>query len=443
MIKLTKLYYPSSLIVSGNQLSKFTKLRILLLESKMESESNSTASACVTSNRQKVKSESDNSDNRKRRKGAASDCQDSTTPKKIKTEEIQNSLNPVPKKEKKKRSRKQGNATCGKDAKEAGGNQQPAAKGTQPVATTPPYTWFLAIPISDPSCHGGLRKAQEMILESNPVFLDTMVPVSKSHITLFLFNLDQDGIQDAKLNDLCETIEKAVGDWRYEVSGDNRDAITLKLDEVGHFSNRVIFVDPHWSALSPFPDLWRSLASRLFEDGFIPKHDTNFEKFKPHVTICKMSKVKRWKQMKRLPRSFPREFQTLIADIEYGEQNVTKLQLLSMNKPPAVDPVTRGSYYFCHKEFNLTDASSNILRPKPEAATLNSEHKMCCQMPLKVPSSKPHEEINDTNAPSPSSHPTRRPWSFTSGASTTSLLLIAGGGILLTLALARHFIRKF
>jgi len=374
--------------------------------------------------------ESDKCETNKKRRKSFADCHES---KKLKQETSQS----YAKREKKKRTRKEHAAICGSNSKggvhETGRDQEEQVSAK---SAAPHYTWFLAIQISDSSCHGGLRKAQEKMLESDPVFVDAMVPVSKSHITLFLFNLDQGGIQDAKMDDLCVSIEKAVKDWRNnKVSDDNGDAITLKLDEVGHFSNRVIFVKPHWSSVSPFPELWRSLASHLFEDGFISEPDTDFEKFKPHVTICKMSKVKRWrKQGKKLPRTFPREFQTLMADIEFGEQNVTSLQLLSMTKPPTIDPVTKGSYYHCHKEFFLTEKPYEICRPQ---SAIESDHKMVCQTSL---SSKPNEETN--NASTSPSHSTRRPWSPFSGAATAATsLLVAGGGLLLALTLARKLMK--
>lgn len=310
-----------------------------------------------------------------------------------------------------------------KDRKSKKGHGKKAPSGGQ----TPPYTWFLAIQISDPSCHRAVRKAQEAIIESHPVFLETMVPVSKSHITLFLFNLDHDGVTDAKLSDLVESIEKAVDDWRREDGFE--DKIILELNEIGNFSgNRVVFFKPCWDSGSPFPGLWRSLATRLLEDGFITEKDGDLARFRPHVTICKMSRVsKKWNRVKALPRSFPREMidslRLQMGTDSFGQQRVATLQLLSMTKPPVIDAVTKGAYYHCHKEFLL-----HSRRPLPQdGATVSDEHYLCCLTSLKTKSG--NEDAVEPSAPT----------SLFKGVAAMPLLLVVGGG-LLALTIARHFI---
>ena len=59
-------------------------------------------------------------------------------------------------------------------------------------------TWFLGIPVSNPEIHLGIKQAQQRIVDDSPELAQSAVAVSKSHITLFVFNLDDGDIQGTK-----------------------------------------------------------------------------------------------------------------------------------------------------------------------------------------------------------------------------------------------------
>jgi len=292
----------------------------------------------------------------------------------------------------------------------------------------PPPTCFLSLQISNSRCHHAIKKAQEAILEiSDPAFHRTMVPVAKSHITLFVFNLDQDGEIDHRLPKVISLIEGALEEWWCDDDFINLP-VTLKLNEVGHFDRKVIFVKPQWNDsddLKPLTKLWKILAGRLNKEGFISERRANFDlDFKPHVTLCKMGKVRKWKQIKQMPKHFPvTEIFDAVRRIDFGQQMVTSMQLMSMTKPPTVDPLTNGLNYHCHKEFTLFD---NWLefggRENP------TDHDWCCRKPLLLPAA--------AEAP-----PQSEPQSPSNGPGLPLLLLATMGGLLGIMVAARYVFR--
>ena len=153
------------------------------------------------------------------------------------------------------------------------------------------YKWFLAIQISNSATHMAMLKAQEIVLKNHPEFQGTAVPIAKAHITLFLFNLDKGEKVDGKMSLAIKTIRRAVYEWRQLNCG----PITLKLDRVGHFGQRVLFVKPEPNN-QPLNRLWQTLARHFHQNDLVPDDEFRcLEEFDPHVTLLKRSRVVRSK----------------------------------------------------------------------------------------------------------------------------------------------------
>ena len=177
--------------------------------------------------------------------------------------------------------------------------QQPADQSSTAAKRSSNYTWFLSVQISNSDSHKAFKSAQQVIVQNHPNLLETLVPVSKSHITLFCFNLDSDdgSRKDDKLTGICQTLETAIAAWLQNATTDGDAAgMKLKLNEVCHFDHQVIFVKPELDKC--FGDFWQTLSCHLLRDGFINEKSSVYERFNPHVTLCKLSRVKWWRAKK-------------------------------------------------------------------------------------------------------------------------------------------------
>ena len=114
----------------------------------------------------------------------------------------------------------------------------------------------------------------------------------QSHLTLFVFNCDdEEGEQDAKLEQVSEALRVAVEDWSSRAY--EEPYVWFEFNRLGHFGHRVIFAQPTFRG-GAYESLWKALAGTLLEQKVIDeKQATAFDQHHSHLTVCKMSKVKR------------------------------------------------------------------------------------------------------------------------------------------------------
>jgi len=94
-------------------------------------------------------------------------------------------------------------------------------------------TWFVGIPVTCPEIHQGIKHSQQRIVDDTPELFQSTVAISKSHITLFVLNLDDGDVADGKLEQTAEAIRVAVDEWRSKWR-----APYLTYSQVGHFGHR-------------------------------------------------------------------------------------------------------------------------------------------------------------------------------------------------------------
>ena len=204
-----------------------------------------------------------------------------------------------------------------------------------------------------------------------PEFHPAAVPISKSHITLFLFNADgneeednDDNVTlDKRLGIAIDAIKEAVREYQFWVSSKQEalTPLTIKLEGVGHFNNSVIFAKPKFVETENFEMLWQTLRKHLIEKKFIQENDSkqsisSFEDFSPHVTLLKMSRINKQSRNKRrrkddmqvVPRKFPKGCTDDMQDKQFGDQLVDRIELLSLTKEGKKGDFP---YYFCQQEF--------------------------------------------------------------------------------------------
>ena len=241
-----------------------------------------------------------------------------------------------------------------------------------------------------------------------PEFYPAAVPISKSHITLFLFNADGNAdeganeINDRRLNVAVETIKEAIAEYKLWIASKNSTpkSLDILLDGVGHFNNSVIFAKPKFVQYENFEMLWTTIRKHLMAKDFIrekdeKQHCSSFSDFSPHVTLLKMSRIfkqtRNRKSRKKVdnqsvPRTFPENYIEGMEENHFGIQNVDRIELLSLNREAKTGEF---SYYFCQEEFSITqdDVSKRV--------NIHSDHSYCCS-PLIFQYSEENSNEDDT-----------------------------------------------
>ena len=276
------------------------------------------------------------------------------------------------------------------------------------------------ISVSDAKIHTELKRAQEALLglgdgTSNPKpqhamgleYLQAAVPISKSHITLFLFNTDGDEnnegreVKDQRLSLAIETVKEAITEYKVWVSNSNKSIkpLSIALHGAGHFNNTVIFAKPKFVEYENFEMLWTLLQKHLVDKSFIRENDekqhaSSFADFSPHVTLMKMSRI--YKQSRNrtrkdgnrgnLPRKFPNNSIDDIEHMQFGTQDIDRIELLSMTKEGKKG---EHSYYFCKEEFSIAE---HVL---VKNCDIHSDHTNCCS-PLMTPTVNEDSTESDT-----------------------------------------------
>ena len=220
-----------------------------------------------------------------------------------------------------------------------------------------------------------------------PEFYPAAVPISKSHITLFLFNADgyeeednDDNVTlDKRLGIAIDAIKEAVREYQFWVSSKQEvlEPLTIKLEGVGHFNNSVIFAKPKFVETENFEMLWQTLRKHLIEKKFILENDSkqsisSFEDFSPHVTLLKMSRIYKQNRNKRrrkddtqvVPRKFPKGCTDDMQDKQFGDQMVDRIELLSLTKEGKKGDFP---YYYCQQEFFI--AQNPVMQGATESDT--------------------------------------------------------------------------
>jgi len=216
---------------------------------------------------------------------------------------------------------------------------------SNPQPPKPRPNWFLALQIDNEEIHAKMTEIQNSIKTREPKFSGACVPVPKAHLTLFVFS-------DEQVKKVIETVQEVLENMKFE------EKLTIKANEIGHFDHQVVYAKLQ---LSPnINQLWDNLAQKLIENEIICKSEV--KKFKPHLTLMKLSKLKKPKKGEKRLKKIPPELYEDYKLAHFGTQNVQTIQLLSMTKP-----VREDGYYFTQHTFPLKIVQS---QKKPKKNTL-------------------------------------------------------------------------
>lgn len=246
-------------------------------------------------------------------------------------------------------------------------------------------TWFLAFPITASHIHARMKNVQETLIgfdkhSTNNLngtmdttlgskYLPAVIPVSKAHITLFLFNTNETDAKnnvktDGRLQAAKDCINNAIEAYCSRSTERSRNpilptSIDISIKGISHFNNEVIYAKANMLGQN-FKEFWLILSNRLLQNRFISAEDASISLFTPHVTLMKLSQQRTHYKKRhmnkysreKLPRKFPRNCIQGLENYEFGEQIVDQLHLYSLCKKAedAEEPA-----YYCEKIYFISD----------------------------------------------------------------------------------------
>lgn len=188
----------------------------------------------------------------------------------------------------------------------------------KPEKTTPNY--FLAIRVSDPQIHSGVKNVQDTITTHNKELKTALVSLATLHVTLMVMHLENaEQIQKATevLNQCKISLEPIL----------HNSALRLKFSGLGHFRHQVLFVKLFGEEEMEVVKSVENIIRETFTKEGIPSTDSR--KFNPHLTVMKLSDDPMLR--KKGIRKIPVESYASWVDTSFGEQPVNALHLCPMN----------------------------------------------------------------------------------------------------------------
>jgi len=181
-----------------------------------------------------------------------------------------------------------------------------------------------------------IDKLQTDLIAKNEVLAKYIEPPCKAHITLSVMHLDDEELETCK-NMLQEKYKQSLSEAER----------TLSFEGIGRFGNRVLFVKPN-TGIESLQKMQLELQNLLIESDLKTEVGRDYH---PHVTLFKTSKPKGGRKRNNKGKDklgFDDELIEEFKDLDFGEEIVEDIQLLSMNKPKAED-----GYYHCEASFSL------------------------------------------------------------------------------------------
>ena len=203
--------------------------------------------------------------------------------------------------------------------------------------------WFLAFQFDDSAILQKMRQIQNHVTSLEPKLSGACVPVEKAHMTLFAFHSDN-------AQQVSQIVDKVVQTFKFE----QENHLLISARKIGHFDHRVIFAE--LDITSEIQQLWAEIGRELAKNAVIDDAASLLNDVKPHLTLLKLSKMKKKSKLRKIQ---PDLYQEFISE-DFGQQKIKSVQLLSMTEPVSKDT----GYYFCHQQFpintmNFSSSSEN------------------------------------------------------------------------------------
>eukprot|EP00794_Sanderia_malayensis_P015438 gene15438-17014_t len=202
--------------------------------------------------------------------------------------------------------------------------------------------YFLAIRIDDDIICKEAEKFQDSVVEQESLFKHVLVNPSTLHITFLVMRIDNDhDMQNAKqaLHEYSDELQKI---YRQSTKG-------LVFKGLGNFGNKVVFmkIEDKSPVLESLQTMFQ-LLKESYDSKSIELSDNGEGRFKPHVTLMKMSKNfgrMRKNGIKKIDNKFTRNYE----DHNFGTQTFSEILLCSM-----LDKKDSSGFYNVVDRLNLT-----------------------------------------------------------------------------------------
>ena len=196
--------------------------------------------------------------------------------------------------------------------------ESPSKTKKKPKRIVPNY--FVAICVSNPHIHSGVKVVQDSIITHNEMLKHALIPLATLHLTLLVVHLDDDE-QIQKAADILHSCRTSLEPIL------QNNTLTLNFSGLDHFGHQVLFVklcgEEGIAALNSVANIVRE----MFTKEGIPSTDSR--DFNPHLTIMKLTRSP--KLRKKGIKKIPVESYANWADFSFGEEPVNALHLCSMN----------------------------------------------------------------------------------------------------------------
>lgn len=188
----------------------------------------------------------------------------------------------------------------------------------KPKKIVPNY--FVAIRVSNPDIHAGVKIVQDSIVTHNKRLKDALIPLETLHLTLLVVHLqdDEEIRKAAGIMNQCQTSLEPIL---------RNGALTLTFSGLDHFGHQVLFVKLGGKEELVLLNSVVNIIRETFEKEGIPSTDSR--DFIPHLTVVKLSRSP--KLRKKGVKKIPVEGYTNWVNFKFGEDSVNALYLCSMN----------------------------------------------------------------------------------------------------------------
>lgn len=186
-------------------------------------------------------------------------------------------------------------------------------------------THFLALPVNHSSkLHKVFSDTHKSIVSHSPFLKQALVEAQSAHITLGVLHLNE--------NDIIE-VSDALDQWN-TAKAFNR--LQLDIGNLNQFKSGVLYLEVQDSTSNIFA-LEESIHHMLCDRGFLDKQKQSFT---PHVTVAKLSKLKKsQKRGRKNMKHIHKDSYKHLSQVKIGNVEVSEVQLCAMQGRNA------GEYY--------------------------------------------------------------------------------------------------
>ena len=241
--------------------------------------------------------------------------------------------------------------------------------------------YFVAIRVSNPEIHSGIKMVQDSIVAHNEKLKPTLIPLATLHLTLMVMHLEGDE-QIQKAGEILACCKENVMPIL------DNSSLTLRFSGLDHFRHQVLYSNVSNQEEITILKEVANVVRETFAKGEIPSTDSR--DFEPHLTVMKLSRKPGLR--KKGIKNIPMESYSNLIDTNFGEEDVNALHLCSMNQKD------KDGFYKCVGTVTFCTDLGNPPHSKPNGNVTDAsdEKHVPCQVGVSTMESEVASRENDT-----------------------------------------------